>query len=109
MQTEREEIMEGIRQRLRSHRDLLIKRMSGVWPEITNDDYVADDADRDIPAIVEFRHTERALQQIREGTFGRCKSCSGEIAGERLEVLPFATICIKCQLKSPSKNSVDDN
>lgn len=102
MQTEREEIMEVLRQRLRSHRTLLIKRMSGVWPEINNDQFVVDNADSDVPAMVEFQLTERTLQRIREGTFGLCETCGREIAGERLEVLPFAKICIKCQLEEAS-------
>jgi len=108
MRSEREEIIEAIRQRLRSHRELIIKRMCGVWPEITNDDNIADEADRDIAALVEFRRTEKVLHQIREGTFGRCGMCNGQIAGERLEVLPFATTGIQCQLKETSKSCDDE-
>ncbi len=81
--------------------------MCGVWPEITDDDYVVDESESDIPALAEFRLTERALRDIRNGTYGRCETCDGEIAGERLEVLPFATICIKCQL-SPTLDANND-
>jgi DnaK suppressor protein len=37
-----------------------------------------------------------ALRRIDEGTYGKCEKCGGEIAQERLEVSPEATICMKC-------------
>lgn len=37
-----------------------------------------------------------ALDRLNDGTFGRCVSCGGEIAIERLEALPFASQCIQC-------------
>jgi RNA polymerase-binding transcription factor DksA len=40
---------------------------------------------------------DRALEKLADGTYGRCDSCSGEIAPERLEALPWATRCIACQ------------
>ncbi len=38
-----------------------------------------------------------ALARIREGTFGECANCGGGIEPKRLEALPFARYCIKCQ------------
>jgi len=38
-----------------------------------------------------------ALHRIDEGTYGICASCGGVIAAERLEALPYATLCISCQ------------
>ncbi len=39
----------------------------------------------------------QALERIREKTYGECQSCGGEIELKRLEALPFARYCIKCQ------------
>ncbi len=39
----------------------------------------------------------QALERIREGTFGECANCGGEIEPKRLEALPWARYCIKCQ------------
>lgn len=39
----------------------------------------------------------QALERIRQGTYGDCQSCGGEIEPKRLEALPFALYCIKCQ------------
>jgi RNA polymerase-binding protein DksA len=40
---------------------------------------------------------ESALERLDDGSWGRCLSCGGEIAAERLEVLPWAALCIDCQ------------
>jgi RNA polymerase-binding protein DksA len=40
---------------------------------------------------------EDALVRLENGSFGRCASCRGEIAEERLEAVPWATLCIDCK------------
>ena len=35
-----------------------------------------------------------ALKRIDDGTYGTCASCGGEIAPERLEAYPWASLCI---------------
>jgi DnaK suppressor protein len=40
---------------------------------------------------------DRALAKVAEGTYGRCDVCAAEIAPERLEALPWATLCIACK------------
>jgi DnaK suppressor protein len=37
---------------------------------------------------------DAALARIDEGTYGRCEQCGQEIEQERLEALPWATLCI---------------
>ena len=38
-----------------------------------------------------------ALRAINDGTYGKCKACGKDIDKERLEFLPYAVNCIKCQ------------
>ncbi|HUG07752.1 MAG TPA: TraR/DksA C4-type zinc finger protein [Acidimicrobiia bacterium] len=38
----------------------------------------------------------RALEQIDAGTYGTCESCGTAIPVERLEVLPYSTLCVEC-------------
>jgi RNA polymerase-binding protein DksA len=38
-----------------------------------------------------------ALERLESGEYGRCESCGGEIPDARLEALPYARYCIKCQ------------
>ena len=37
---------------------------------------------------------EAALGRIDDGTYGTCASCGKPIAAERLEAVPYATLCI---------------
>lgn len=43
-----------------------------------------------------LRKAERALEQIDAGTYGTCESCGQAIPVERLEVLPYSTLCVEC-------------
>jgi DnaK suppressor protein len=44
-----------------------------------------------------LQNIEAALQRIREGTFGRCMSCGGDIQIARLRAMPFSAYCRDCQ------------
>jgi RNA polymerase-binding protein DksA len=37
---------------------------------------------------------DAALRRIGDGTYGRCERCGEEIESERLEAIPWATLCI---------------
>lgn len=40
---------------------------------------------------------EEALRRFEEGTYGICEECGQPIPPERLEALPYATTCVRCQ------------
>jgi len=40
---------------------------------------------------------QQALLKIEKGTYGLCDRCGAPIPVERLEILPYATFCIRCQ------------
>lgn len=42
---------------------------------------------------------ERALERIEDGSYGICESCGSQIPIARLEVLPYATMCVTCASK----------
>lgn len=44
-----------------------------------------------------------ALRKIENGTYGLCESCGKEIAEERLDIIPYARLCISCEEKFPHK------
>lgn len=60
----------------RAHRVALLNRLEGQADEI-----------------------DEALKRIEKGTYGICSNCSEAIMPERLEALPYAALCIKCQRK----------
>ncbi|HOM17257.1 MAG TPA: TraR/DksA family transcriptional regulator, partial [Thermoguttaceae bacterium] len=45
----------------------------------------------------ELAQIENALERMRSGQYGICESCGHSIALARLQALPYATLCIKCQ------------
>ncbi len=71
------------------------------------DQHLADTAtetlDREIDYTLE-EHDERlleaidaALARIDDGTYGKCVNCGAQIPEERLEAMPWATLCIDCK------------
>ncbi|NPV09155.1 MAG: hypothetical protein HPY83_14495 [Anaerolineae bacterium] len=40
---------------------------------------------------------ERALRMVETGTYGTCERCGAQIEKERLQALPDATLCLRCQ------------
>ena len=46
-----------------------------------------------------LNHLNRALERIKEGTYGYCQTCGKPIPKKRLEAVPHATLCIECKSK----------
>lgn len=44
-----------------------------------------------------LEQTERAVQRIDEGTYGRCESCAGPVGKARMAAFPRATLCLRCK------------
>jgi RNA polymerase-binding protein DksA len=71
------------------------------------DNHLADTAtetyDRELDYTLEensghvLAEIDAALKRIEEGTYGVCSNCAKPIPEERLEALPWATLCIDCQ------------
>ena len=52
-----------------------------------------------------LQRVEEALTEIRAGTFGRCAACDGEIPWRRLEAVPWAQYCIRCQIEAEARKA----
>jgi DnaK suppressor protein len=48
---------------------------------------------------------DRALKRLRNqpDEFGLCEDCEEEIGDKRLQLMPFATLCLECQAKHDPK------
>jgi DnaK suppressor protein len=44
-----------------------------------------------------LRNIDDALVRIDAGTYGFCANCDNEINPRRLEAVPWAALCVKCQ------------
>lgn len=45
----------------------------------------------------ELSQVEHALANLKKGTYGLCEQCEAKIPVERLNALPYSTMCIACQ------------
>jgi DnaK suppressor protein len=57
-------------------------------------DYTLEASDGRLLAAI-----DAALARIDAGTYGVCVNCGAQIAPERLEAMPWATLCIDCKRK----------
>jgi RNA polymerase-binding transcription factor DksA len=48
----------------------------------------------------ELRQIEETLDRIRRGRYGICDRCGRPIPASRLEILPYAARCVRCEGKS---------
>lgn len=48
-------------------------------------------------AMLEIRHVDHALERLDAGTYGVCEKCGADIGHTRLEVVPYATTCGRCE------------
>lgn len=105
--------LETIREKLEKQRHLLLEQISAEKSKLTSK--AAQNPDRSSLAMEYASHeldlalyekdhyklsqVNAALTRINEGTYGICERCGDPINPERLEVLPYATLCIGCQMK----------
>lgn len=79
-------------------------------------DLASDERDREINFILSDREREKllaieeALQRIKEKTYGicecGCENCEGEIGLDRLRILPFTRLCVRCQEETEKENKL---
>ena len=48
-------------------------------------------------AVSEMHHIDHALERADAGAFGICEACGREIEAPRLDVIPYATRCGRCE------------
>ncbi|MBN2578588.1 MAG: TraR/DksA family transcriptional regulator [Pirellulales bacterium] len=57
----------------------------------------------------ELARIEYALERMREGQFGICEGCGINIPLARLQALPYATFCIKCQREAERQGATNSS
>lgn len=56
-----------------------------------------------------LREVRAALDRLDCGDFGVCERCEGEIAAKRLNALPWARHCVRCQEAVDRENGGREN
>src|SRR3954451_18386691 len=96
-----------------ARRDELRKRLGGELKDLRNFqslDPTGDSADQAFDTgseevasqlaeieSKELHQIERAMDKLRNGSYGLCEGCQKRIPVARLNALPFVTNCIECQ------------
>ena len=55
----------------------------------------------------ELGRIERAIEKLKDGSFGSCENCSRKIPMARLNALPYTTTCVSCQRLSEQYGTGD--
>ncbi len=62
-------------------------------------------ADLEILAALDrtLRQIDAALSRLQAGRYGHCAACGESIPVQRLQAVPFATLCVPCQSRSEAR------
>ncbi len=107
----------ALRRRLEAdHRRLLseVRRLAGERVEqVGHANHMAEgasDAFEQAKSLTLCGHFESLLAEVRgalrrldEGTYGLCQSCGQAIDAARLEALPYASLCFRCQASAEQR------
>ena len=76
------------------HRDQPVEKDFSEQATQAENDEVLNALDNEARTVVQ--QIDRALLSIRENACGTCKKCGNPIAKERLDAVPYVTLCIEC-------------
>src|SRR6266566_5187159 len=108
------------RRRLSSEYENLIKSINRsrlaaeeIQLENTEDegDLAAISHDRDLlynlheGGFERLRFVQRAIKALDRGQYGECVRCGEDISEKRLEAVPWATMCIRCQEETEAEHT----
>ena len=107
------------KRKLKSYRDRLLERREGLFRQVTEAEMSSRERDLEAtqdPAdmaanaytkelLISMLANDRrllasideALQRIETGGFGECVNCGEPVQEKRLEAVPWARFCLKCQ------------
>ena len=115
-----EKKLKQTRQRLSSEYENLIKsinrnRTAAEEIKLENTEDAGDLAtishDRDLlynlheGGFERLRFIQEAIKALDRGQYGECSSCGEEIKEKRLEAVPWATMCIRCQEETEAEHT----
>lgn len=111
----RKDAMADMREALMTRREALRKALAGdlsmlkdLREQSSGDvvDFALDSAQDEISSQLaevesrELAQIDKALERMKEGSYGQCEACEEKIPIMRLQALPYAVLCIECQRKA---------
>src|SRR5947209_4001884 len=91
-----------LRRRLGGELDEL-RRLQGTLKAGDSADMAFDSGSEEVTSQLaelesrELTQIDRALNRLKQGTYGVCEACQKRIPIARLNALPFSTTCVQCQ------------
>ncbi len=70
---------------------------------LDNDDAPKRESEREMDMatvdneLQELSAVKQALNRLKDGVFGACSACDGDIPFDRLKIEPWALRCVRCQ------------
>jgi DnaK suppressor protein len=77
----------------------------GDWCQKSHDEWLFVNQNRMESELL--REVEAALHRLEEGEYGICQGCGEPILEERLEAVPWASNCVRCQEAQPDRDLVE--
>jgi len=66
--------------------------------DVGGDNYIRDvELDMVTRSSLILKEIEEALKRLEDGDFGKCEVCGDTIPKARLEVVPYARLCVRCK------------
>jgi RNA polymerase-binding protein DksA len=105
----RQDELRALRERLLTAAHDLVEgdHQQGELNSASGDQHMADHAtdmvDRELDesleenAVAIVHAIDAALERIDQGTYGACTVCGDAIPEERLDAVPYATLCVACK------------
>jgi DnaK suppressor protein len=56
-----------------------------------------------------YQQVSEAIERLRAGTFGLCLQCDDPISERRLQALPWASLCLRCQEVADNAQGAEKN
>lgn len=107
-------LQEATREMLVRERSTAVARMRAITQDALNLEFESDGVppsgngrEEALTTVLYTRlsNIDSALERLDAGTYGVCATCSSDIPPRRLEVQPFAILCIRCQGEADKKVS----
>jgi DnaK suppressor protein len=119
------------KRKLKSYRDRLLERREGLFSQVTEAEMSSRERDAEAtqdPAdmaanaytkelLISMSANDRrllelideALQRVEKGEYGECINCGEPVQEKRLDAVPWARYCLRCQdLQERGLLNVDD-
>ncbi|HEY0078567.1 MAG TPA: TraR/DksA family transcriptional regulator [Pyrinomonadaceae bacterium] len=119
------------KRKLKSYRDRLLERREGLFSQVTEAELSSRERDAEAtqdPAdmaanaytkelLISMSANDRrllelideALQRVEKGEYGECVNCGEPVQEKRLDAVPWARYCLRCQdLQERGLLNVDD-